>query len=91
MNEKFLLHSTGDSSRTVLLDILTHRFQFLKKMKKKGRDLVFKIILGEQALRPLFKINIQDYIKFIQLFVSRDADCSVTSMFIFKFLFREDR
>lgn len=59
-------------------------------MKKKGRDLIFKIILGEQALKPLFKINIQDYIKFIQLFVSGDADCSIVAMFVFKFLFQDE-
>jgi hypothetical protein len=57
-------------------------------MKKKARDLIFKILWGSEALSPLFKINIQDYIKFIQIFVSKDAEISVTAYFAFKFLFR---
>lgn len=80
----------GDSSRTVLLEILIHRFDFLKKMKRKARDSIFKILLGVESLSPIFKISIQDYIKFIQLFISRDADTSLVAIFAFKFLFKNE-
>ena len=35
LNEKFLFSPTHDKSNTVLIEILVHRFDFLKKMKKK--------------------------------------------------------
>jgi hypothetical protein len=85
-----LLQSAGDLSRTVLLEVVIHRFDFLKKMKKKGRELIFRILLGEQSRQPMFKINIQDYIKLIQIFVSRDAEPPFLSMFIFRFLFKDE-
>lgn len=59
-------------------------------MKKKGRELIFRILLGEQSRQPMFKINIQDYIKLIQIFVSRDAELPFLSMFIFRFLFKDE-
>ncbi len=70
--------------------MVIHRFDFLKKMKKKGRELIFRILLGEQSRQPMFKINIQDYIKLIQIFVSRDAEPPFLSMFIFRFLFKDE-
>lgn len=59
-------------------------------MKKRGRDLIFKILLGVESLSPVFKINIQDYIKFIQLFVSRDAEPNLVALFTYKFLFKNE-
>ena len=36
-----------------------------------------------------YKINIHEYLKFTQLFVSRDADANMTTMFILSFLFQD--
>lgn len=41
-------------------------------------------------MHPLFKINIQDYIKLIQLLISRDAEPILSATFIYKFLFKEE-
>ena len=46
LNEKFLFSTFSDPSKTVLVDIVIHRFDFLKKMKKKLRDLTFKVLLN---------------------------------------------
>lgn len=58
LNEKFLFSSFSDNSRTVLVDIVVHRFEFLKKLKKKIKDLVFKVILNLEELPTFYKINI---------------------------------
>lgn len=59
-------------------------------MKKKCRDAIFLAIFGPESLDPLFKIHIQEYIKFIQVFVSRDADPSFLALLMFKFLFKDE-
>lgn len=74
----------------MLLDIVIHRFEFLKAMKKKARDLVFEILLGVEGVSTYYKINIHEYIKFNQLFVSRDAEPAQLAMFIFAFLFMRE-
>ena len=91
LNEKFLFSPTHDKSNTVLIEILVHRFDFLKKMKKKCLELLFKTLLNLEDLPKYYKINIQDYLKFIQLFVYRDADNFTVAMFIFSFLFKESQ
>jgi hypothetical protein len=47
-----------DPSRTLLLDIITHRFGFLKSMNKRLRDQLYHSLLG-RPVNPLSKINIQ--------------------------------
>lgn len=73
-----------------MVDIVVHRYEFLKKMKKKARDSILKIILGEDELTPVTKMNIQDYIKFVQLLISRDAESTLVAMFLFMFLFESE-
>lgn len=51
--------------------------------------MIFKVLLSLEELPKYYKINIQDYLKFIQLFVYRDADSFAVSMFIFSFLFKQ--
>ena len=36
-----------------------------------------------------YKINIHEYLKFTQLFISRDADSNMNTMFILSFLFQD--
>jgi hypothetical protein len=48
-----------------------------------------KIVLGIDKIYSYYKINIHEYIKFIQIFASRDADTTIVATFIFKFLFQE--
>lgn len=73
LNEKYLLHKSAENHQTVLLDILTCRFDFLKNGKKKMRDLLYKSVFGFSEIGTYTKIGIQDYIKFIRIFISRDA------------------
>ena len=51
-----------DPSRNLLLDIITHRFNFLKTINKKMRNSIYRSLLGRQV-NPLTKINIQEYMK----------------------------
>lgn len=48
-----------DPSRTVLLDIITHRFNFMKNMSKRTRENIYRSLLGRTDINPLTKINIQ--------------------------------
>ena len=36
-----------------------------------------------------YKINIHEYLKFTQLFISRDAEPNMTTMFMLSFLFQD--
>ena len=73
------------------MDIVVHRFEFLKKLKKKIRELIFKVILSMDEIPTYYKINIHEYLKFTQLFVSRDAEPNFLTMFMLTFLFKESR
>ncbi len=89
-NEKYLLNrAQEDASRTVLLDILEHRFGFLSNLKKKIKNCIFKSLLGCDEIYSYSKLKIHEYIRFLQLFVYRDASTHELSFFIFNFLFRE--
>ncbi len=47
-----------DPSRTLLLDIITHRFNFLKNLTKRVRDNIYRSLLGRD-ISEFTKINIQ--------------------------------
>jgi hypothetical protein len=63
-----------DSSRSLLLDIITHRFGFLKTMSKRVRENLYRSLFRRE-INPLTKINIQEYMKINEMFVGRDAKC----------------
>ena len=77
-----------DFSRTLLLDIITHRFQFLKTMNKRVRSHLYFSLLGREV-NSLTKINLQEYMKISSMFVGKDAGSHEVAVFMCVFLFGE--
>lgn len=85
LNEKYLSEG-GDISRTVLLDVLTHRFSFLKSLSSCTRNKLYWAVF-QREVTALSKISINEYLKFSEIFIGRDADPTALSSFIYLFLF----
>jgi hypothetical protein len=90
MREKWLhLGIERDPSRTLLLDVLNHRFAFMKQMGRRLRDRVYRCLLKRDELHPLSKINLQDYMAFYEMLVGRDANIVDTATFVYILLFQD--
>jgi hypothetical protein len=48
-----------DPSRTLLLDVLNHRFAFMKQLGKRLRDRIYSCLFRRDDLHALAKINVQ--------------------------------
>jgi hypothetical protein len=90
MREKWLhLGIERDPSRTLLLDVLNHRFAFMKQMGRRLRDWIYRCLLKRDDLHPLSKLNLQEYMAFYEMLVGRDANIVDTATFIYLLLFHE--
>lgn len=83
----FCYQPEKDPSRTVLLDIITHRFGFMKAIGGRMRDAIYRCLLGRENVNMLTKINVQEYMRFCELFVGRDAGPVETATFLYLLLF----
>ena len=76
-----------DPSRTVLLDIITHRFGFMKAIGGRMRDHIYRCLLGRENVNILTKINVQEYMRFCEMFLGRDAGSPEIATFLYLLFF----
>lgn len=53
-----------DPSRTLLIDVLNHRFSFMKQINRRLKDNIYRSLFKRDDIHPLTKINVQEYILF---------------------------
>lgn len=91
IREKWLhLSIERDPSRTLLLDVLNHRFAFMKQLGRKLRDRIYRCLLKRDDLHPLSKVNLQEYMAFYEMLVGRDANIVDTATFVYLLLFHDE-
>jgi hypothetical protein len=74
LREKYLRYGLErDPSRTLLIDVLNHRFTFMKQVNRRLRDNIYRCLLKRDDIHVLSKISVQEYIRFYEMFVGRDA------------------
>ena len=88
LREKYLCYDTEkDPSRTLLIDVLNHRFSFMKQLNRRLKDNVFRCLLKRDDIHSLTKINVQEYMRFYEMFIGRDSNLVETATFIYLILF----
>lgn len=88
LREKYLSFGVEkDPSRTLLIDVLNHRFSFMKQLNRRLRDNVYRCLLKRDEIHSLTKINVQEYMRFYEMFIARDANLVETATFIYLILF----
>lgn len=70
-----------------MLDVLNHRFVFMKQLGKRVKDRVYRCLLKRDDIYPFTKLNISEYMAFYEMFVGRDSDIIETATFVYLFLF----
>lgn len=73
-------------NESIFLEVLIHRFSWLKLLNKKLVERMFAA-LGVEEFDRYAKISLKTYVDFIRLFVVRDANESMLSEFLLKLFF----
>lgn len=73
-------------SESIFLEVLVHRFGWLKTLHKKTIERLFSA-LNVDNIDRYAKITLKTYVEFIRLFVIRDASEEALSEFLLKFFF----
>lgn len=82
-----IFDNTSDSaSEAIFLEVLIHRFGWLKSLRKKLVEKLFAA-LGVDEFDRYTKISLKIYVDFIRLFIIRDANESMLSEFLLKLFF----